>query len=85
MEAGDQLGVKIQQMWIKPHSMPSAVPSAKNTAVNTIHKVPVLLELTFQMLPHQKPDSSRAANKSGCLAMLRESTELLHTLKGFPV
>lgn len=49
--------------------------------MNTIQKVPVLLKVTSPMLPHQKSDSSRAANNSGCMAVMRDKTVPLQTLK----
>ena len=70
-------------MCTKPHNMPDAVPSTRNTAVNIIHKIPVRLEFASQMLPRRKPDSSRVTSNSGCLAVMKQWTGLLHTLKGF--
>lgn len=57
--------------------------STRNTAVNVIHKIPVLLEFASQMLPRREPDSSRGTSNSGCLAMMKQWTGLLHTLQGF--
>lgn len=57
----------MQPMHIKPHNTPGDIPNTSNTAVNIIHKSPVLLQFTSQMLPRQKPDASRATSNSGCL------------------
>lgn len=57
----------MQSMCIKPHNTPDDTPHTNDTAVNVMHKSPVLLQFTSQMLPHQKSDSSRATSNSGCL------------------
>lgn len=63
--------------------MPDALLRNGNIAPNTIHKVLVLLEFSSQMLPLQKPDSSRVPTNSGYMAMRRERTGLLHMFQGF--